>query len=90
MPHKCSVHGCDRDADYAVIFYDVYPHSDVDVFYQLHESVPYICQQHLNENEAGAENGSEDPKVRKYRGHVRYPHTPSGGQGFVIYRPLSS
>lgn len=89
MSHKCSVDGCDEDADYEVIFYDVYPPFDnVQVFYEPHESVPYICQGHLNENEAGADNGLGDPRLRKYRGRIGYPLTPSGGQGFVIYRPL--
>ncbi len=86
---KCSVEGCDRNADYEVIFYDVYLHpSDVTVFHQPHESCPFICHTHMAENERGAPTGSGDENLRAYRGHVDYPHARSEGQGFVIYRPL--
>ena len=86
----CSVEGCPRRADYEVIFYDVYLHhgGDVDIYYERHNSCPYICQGHLNENERRAETGLPEPELRKYRDHVRYPYASSMGLGFVIYRPL--
>lgn len=85
MQTKCSVHGCEATADYDVIFYDVYSSS---AFYQEHESCPYLCDAHMLENEREAVTGLNDPQLRKYRGRVKYPYTHSGGQGFVIYRPI--
>jgi hypothetical protein len=83
----CSVPNCDKAAAYEVVFYDVYRSKEV--FYKLHESCPYLCDPHMIENEDGAETGLADVQLRKYRGLVKYPHTRSGGQGFVIYRPLA-
>jgi len=89
MP-KCNVKGCASKAEYEVIFYDVYLHgSEVGVYYQRHESCPYLCQHHLTENERGAATDKlGDERLRQYRGKVDYPYTHSGGQGFCIYRPL--
>ena len=88
MPQECSVKACEREAAYEVIFYDVYLYADVTVFYATHESCPFICHQHMTENEHGARTGLSDPNLRAYRGTVNYPHAQSAGQGFVIYRPL--
>ena len=90
MP-KCCANGCDNEADYEVIFYDVYLHesSNVGIFYERHESCPFFCETHLTENERGANTGMGDPKLRRYRGHIDYPHAQSDGQGFCIYRPLN-
>jgi hypothetical protein len=85
---KCSVKGCKNAADYEVIFYDVYLYADVNVFYERHESCPFICHRHMGENERKAATGLDDRNLRAYRGSVDYPHARSGGQGFVIYRPL--
>jgi hypothetical protein len=88
MPN-CSVQGCSSEADYEVIFYDVYLFpSDATVFHQRHEGTPYICHPHMAENETQAHSESDDKCTRRYRGMMEYPLTPSGGQGFVIYRPL--
>ena len=88
---QCSVRGCDSRAEYEVIFYDVYLYlPDVDVFYERHESCPFICHKHMNENERGAKTGLPDANLRAYRGCVDYPHAQSRGQGFVIYRPLKA
>jgi len=87
MP-KCSVKSCSSNADYEVIFYDVYPYSEVTVSYERHESCPYLCQHHLDENERGAKTGLADENLRRYRGVVDYPHARSGGQGFCIYKPI--
>ncbi len=88
MAPKCAVTGCEREAKYEVIFYDVYLYADVTVFYERHESCPFICHQHMAENEHGAKTGLPDPNLRAYRGVVDYPHARSAGQGFVTYRPL--
>lgn len=87
MPN-CSVDGCASDANYEVVFYDVYPHGEIMVFYEPHNSCPYLCQKHLDENERGAETGLPDANLRRYRGMVNYPHAQSGGQGFCIYKPI--
>lgn len=87
---KCSVKGCNQPAEYEVIFYDVYLHptNPVTVFYERHESCPFVCQEHLSQNERNAKTQLDKPELRAYRNHVDYPHTKSEGQGFVIYRPL--
>jgi hypothetical protein len=86
---KCSVADRDSDADYEVIFYDLYPQSDISIFYELHNSCPCLCQHHLNENEHGAETGLPNKRLRSYRGMVNYPHANSGGMGFCIYKPIT-
>lgn len=54
MPNS-SVKGCKQDASYEVIFYDVYLNTpDVSVFYERHESYPYLCRKHMEENARGA------------------------------------
>lgn len=89
MKNGCSVHGCITQADYEVIFYDMYRYGGrAEVFYERHNSCPYLCEQHMSENELGAVTRLPDPDFRAYRGIVDYPHTRSRGQGFVIYRPL--
>lgn len=98
---KCSVGDCKEAADYDVIFYDVYLYPiSTDVFYKRHESCPFLCHKHMAENEQHAipELPSEvvlpvtmeARRLREYRGHVRYPHARSGGEGFCIYKPLPS
>jgi hypothetical protein len=89
MP-TCSARGCENEADFEVIFYDVYLYiNEVRVFYERHESCPYFCRAHMAENERGARTDLGDKNLRKYRGSVDYPHAQSVGQGFCIYRPLS-
>jgi hypothetical protein len=80
---KCSVAGCGRGADVEVILYDVY--ADLrEVFYEQDTTCPYLCGQHMVENEEPARG------VRKPRGHVIYPFTnQESAQGFTIYRPLA-
>ena len=86
---KCSVTDCKNEAEYEVFFYDVYLHvGQVDVLNEQHESCPYLCQQHLNENERGAQTDLGDERLRRYRGGVQYPHAKSAGLGFCIYKPL--
>lgn len=85
---QCSVKGCSERAGYEVVFYDFYL-TQGEPFYERHASCPFICSEHLKENEMTAETGGETgSKIRQYRGRVKYKHTKSGGQGFCIYRPL--
>jgi hypothetical protein len=89
MP-KCCAQGCNHEAEFEVIFYDVYlQRSGVRIFYEPHESCPYLCQSHLTENELEAKTELSDKSLRRYRGSVDYPHAQSDGQGFCIYRPLT-
>jgi hypothetical protein len=59
----CAVPGCDREAVVEVILYDVYQYTDdgvYDVFYDQDESCPYLCLEHLSENEARCERVTLD------------------------------
>jgi len=79
---KCSVSGCTADAVCEVILYDVYLH-DGTVFFEQDYTCPYLCAEHVVENEAEAKG------ERKPRGVVTYPYTNQhAAQGFTIYRPL--
>lgn len=87
----CSVPGCQLTASHEVVLYDLYLDHDVRVFYERHATCPYLCDLHLSENEHGAQVMYDQPldeQCRAYRGTVKYPHTQSFAQGFVIYRPL--
>jgi len=78
---KCSVEGCQREATVKVILYDVYPYEDV--FFEQDYTCPFLCAEHMTENEFKAEG------VREPRGFVKYPYTnQESAQGFTIYFPL--
>jgi hypothetical protein len=80
---KCSVSGCDRNADYRVMLYDFYPYGDSTLFIEQDHTCLFICGQHAaeNENKACGE--------RKPRGITSYPHSNKyNAQGFTIYLPL--
>jgi hypothetical protein len=81
---KCSVDGCGKDACVEVILYDVY--TDMrDVFFEQDYTCPYLCGDHLVENEVGIRG------ERKPRGASRYPFSnKESAQGFTIYRPLNN
>jgi hypothetical protein len=51
MP-ECAVGGCGKQADVEVILYDFY--STGDVFFEQDFTCPYLCTEHLLENEAEA------------------------------------
>ena len=45
---------------------------------------PFLCGEHMIENEEGAKGD------RRPRGITHYPHTNQhGAQGFTIYKPIS-
>ena len=81
---KCGVPGCDERPCFEVILFDVYPHwVERDVHFQQDSTCPYLCLDHMGENEQCAVG------VREPRGHVKYPFTNQHhAQGFTIYRPL--
>ena len=75
---KCRVHGCGKKAEYEAILY-----AFADVFFQQDFTCPYLCAEHMVQNEVHALG------VREPRGWVRYPYTNRHqAQGFTIYRPL--
>jgi hypothetical protein len=88
----CGVDGCTRQADYEVILYDMYLNSVLDVeqletvstvFYERDYTCPFLCWQHMAENEEQATG------VREPRGDMQYPYSNRhGAQGFTIYKPL--
>jgi hypothetical protein len=82
---KCSVRGCERDAVVKVMLYDVYPHeagADI-LFLEQDCTCPFLCAQHVAENEVKAKG------TRKPRGEVYYPFSNRHmAQGFTIYFPL--
>ena len=80
---KCNIHGCKKPAEYEVILYDVYLY-DEHVFFERDFTCPFLCGEHMAENETYAA-GTRDP-----RGYVRYPYSnQEGALGFTIYRPLN-
>jgi len=81
---QCSVDGCQREATVKVILYDAYPYySDGDVFFEQDFTCPFLCAEHMSENELQAKG------VREPRGFVEYPYTNRNrAQGFTIYFPL--
>jgi len=81
---NCSAPGCERAAAVRVILYDVYLYNtEAEVFYEEDYTCPYLCAEHVTENETKAVG------VREPRGFVKYPYTNRGSaQGFTIYLPL--
>ncbi len=81
MP-DCSVPECTNPAVYEVILYDIYL-SVPDVFFERDYTCPFICNDHMVENETNM-IGTREP-----RHGPKYPHTNRhNAQGFTIYRPL--
>lgn len=82
---KCAVPGCTSQAVVEVRLYDVYLSCDeVEIFDQRDFTCPFLCAQHVQENEQSSRG------ERKPRAIVRYPYSnQQGAQGFTIYRSLS-
>jgi hypothetical protein len=80
---NCGILGCNKPADFEVILYDVYVRAG-HVFFQRDVTCPFLCSEHMSENENHASG------IRAPRQHVRYPYSnQNGAQGFTIYRPLT-
>jgi hypothetical protein len=80
----CSVPGCTSDAAAEVRLFDLYDFPDgVEIFDKQDYTCPYLCSEHVAENERGA-IGTRAPR------HVtRYPFSNrNGAQGVTTYRPL--
>jgi len=81
---KCNIRGCKKPAEFEVFLYDVYLHAE-DVFFQRDFTCPFLCGEHMAENEQYASG------IRAPREHVRYPYSnQEDAQGFTIYRPLKA
>lgn len=79
---RCSVSGCNHEADYKVYLYDYYDYADEE-FMEGDFTCPYLCSEHKHENEKSAVG------ERRPRGMVRYPYTNKGmAQGYTKYKEL--
>ncbi|WP_256815811.1 restriction endonuclease [Cytobacillus sp. Bac17] len=79
---KCSVPGCTNNAEYEVYLYDYYDSIDEEFFEQDY-TCPFICNKHMNVNEANA-RGEKRP-----RGSVHYPFTNKNlARGYTRYHPV--
>jgi hypothetical protein len=80
---KCSVEGCSYEATHEVYLYDYYAHSNEE-FFQQDFTCPFICSEHLEQNER------EMVGERIPRGSPRYPFTnKQWAQGYTKYAPIS-
>jgi hypothetical protein len=79
---SCSVKECKKRADYEVVLYDYYQ-SYRETFYEQDFTCPFLCEEHMLENEEKAD-GERIP-----RGIVFYPFTNKHcAQGFSKYNPI--
>ena len=79
---KCSVPDCQHDATVQVRLYVVYP--DGTVFNEEDHTCPFMCRDHVQENELRARG------ERKGRAVVTYPYSnQNDALGFTIYLPFS-
>lgn len=84
MKIKCYAPNCQAPVDVEVILYDVYP-DEGDVFFERDFTCPFLCNQHMVENEEQA-RGTREPG-----GDMQYPFTnKNGARGFTIYKPLKN
>lgn len=84
---QCCAGGCRRRPDYIVLLYDHY--SDDTVFFEQDFTCPFLCEDHMRENEHGI--GSQGlGERRRPRGRYEYPYSNRGGaQGYSKYWPLN-
>lgn len=81
--HNCSVAGCGKVAVVEVRLFDIYLGYDPEVFDKRDFTCPFLCAEHLAENEATAVG------KREARGFVKYCYTNGDkAQGFSTYRKL--
>lgn len=80
---RCSAVDCDHPAEFEVYLYDYYP-SENEEFFEQDFTCPFLCCEHMEENERRAK-GDKRP-----RGYVEYPFSNGhGAQGYTKYAPLS-
>jgi hypothetical protein len=81
--HNCSVSGCRQKASVEVRLFDLYLGYDSEIFDRLDFTCPFLCTDHLAENETTAV-GTREP-----RGFVQYRYSNrEKAQGFSTYRKL--
>lgn len=79
---KCCAPGCISPAEFEVYLWDFYAYFNEE-FFEQDFTCPFLCQNHMEENERRAE-GERVP-----RGLVSYPFTNKNfAQGFTKYRPI--
>ena len=79
--HLCSVQNCSNHATAEVMLYDVYESGEV--FLERDFTCPYLCAQHVAENETSLQGARTPGSI------TRYTYTNQHlAQGFTIYRPL--
>jgi len=80
MPEPtCSVDGCEEAAAFEVLLYDEYRSGEV--FEERDFTCPFLCEDHQQENEAGAKGPRTPRRVTSYPFTNRH-----GAQGFSKYR----
>lgn len=80
--HRCAVEGCPNLAAYEVMLYDLDP-AEGAVRFERDGTCPYLCVEHVQDNEHGARG------ERGVHGSVAYPHTNREGRaGLSIYLDL--
>jgi hypothetical protein len=79
--HICSVQDCSNQATAEVMLYDVYESGEV--FFERDFTCPYLCPQHVAENEASIQGERNPETITNYK----YTNQHSA-QGFTVYRPL--
>lgn len=81
--YHCAAPNCTAPATVEVYLYDVYANSTGEVFSEIDTTCPFLCAEHVKQNEVGAKG------ERKPRGTIEYPFSnANGAQGFTIYRNL--
>lgn len=81
--HRCSVLGCEQRASVEVRLFDLYLGYDREVFDQRDFTCPFLCAEHVAENEATSDG------QRQARGFVQYRYSNrEKAQGFSTYRKL--
>ena len=80
-PESCSAPGCSRPATVRVFLNDYYGHG-ID-FHEVDFSCPYLCDEHMKQNEAEATG---------FRRECKYPFTKWGGkravEGWTTYENI--
>lgn len=73
----CAVEGCGKPAYVEVFLYD-FISTTIEVFCQRDETCGFLCEQHLEENEASAEINPKDIGFRSKPGTIEDLHFPEG------------
>lgn len=80
----CRVNGCNSPATVKVFLHDEYQNPQ-DVFHEQDKHCPYLCDQHMQENELNAVG------VREPRGVVEYPYTNQRhANGWSVYEAIGT